>query len=122
MLRIRPVSNMTFRVQRSTVDDADVLVLSGDTAGDHTADLETLVDAGGNRPIVLDLKDASVVDRAGVLLLARSEARGATLLNCPSYVREWIHRERQFARSEQRAGGRRSEDDSMESGLASAAR
>ena len=113
---------MTFRVQRSTVDDADVLVLSGDIAGDHTADLETLVDAGGNGPIVLDLKDVSVVDRAGVLLLARSEAQGATLLNCPSYVREWIHREGQFARSEQRAGGRRSEEDSMESGLASAAR
>ncbi len=113
---------MTFRVQRSTVDDAIVLMLSGDIAGDHTADLETLVDAGGNGPMVLDLKDVAVVDRAGVQLLARSEARGATLLNCPSYVREWIHREGQFARSEPRAGGRRSEEDSMESGLASAAR
>src|SRR6267378_3175 len=114
---IRRVSNMTFRVQRSTVGDALVLMLSGDIAGDHTADLETLVDAGGNGPMVLDLKDVAVVDRAGVQLLARSEAQGATLLNCPSYVREWIHRERQFARSEQRAG-RRSEEDSMESGLA----
>ena len=110
MPRIRPVFNMTFRVQRSAVDDAVVLALSGDIAGDHTADLETLVDAGGNGRIVLDLKDVSVVDRAGVLLLARSEARGATLLHCPSYVREWIHRERQFARSEQRAGGVRGED------------
>ena len=113
---------MTFRVQRSTVDDADVLMLSGDIAGDHTADLETLVDAGGNGPIVLDLKDVSVVDRAGVLLLARSEARGATRLNCPSYVREWIHRERQFAHSEQRAGGVRSEEHSMTSGVAIGAR
>src|SRR2546427_6135634 len=122
MPRIRPVTNMTFRVQRSTVDDAVVVMLSGDIAGDHTADLETLVDAGSNAPMVLDLKDVSVVDRAGVLLLARSEARGATLLNCPSYVWEWIHREREFARSEQRAGGRRSEEDSMESGLAIEAR
>ena len=102
---------MTFRVQRSTVDDAIVLMVSGDIAGDHTTDLETLVDAGATGPMVLDLKDVLVVDRAGVLVLARSEARGATLLNCPSYVREWIHRERQFARSEQRAGGRRSEED-----------
>src|SRR5262245_30458399 len=112
---------MTFRVQRSTVDDAVVLMLSGDIAGDHTADLEVLVDAGGNRSIVLDLNDVSVVDRVGVLLLSSSEARGATLLNCPSYVREWIHRERQFAHSEQRAGSRRSEEDFMESGLASTA-
>jgi hypothetical protein len=101
---------------------AIVLMVSGDIAGDHSSDLETLVDAGATGPMVLDLKDVSVVDRAGVLLLARSEARGATLLNCPSYVREWIHRERQFAHSEQRAGGVRSEKISMESGLASAAR
>ena len=112
---------MTFRVQRSAVDDAVVLVLSGDIAGDHTEDLEALVDAGGNGPIVLDLKDVSVVDRAGVLLLTRSEGRGATLLNCPSYVREWIHRERQFAHSEPGAGGRRNEEHSMESGPASGA-
>src|SRR6266446_5344777 len=121
MPRIGPVSNMTFRVQRSTVHDALVLVLSGDIAGEHTADLETLVD-GGNGPLVLDLKDVSVVDRAGVLLLARSEARGATLLNCPSYVREWIHRERHLADSEQRTGCVRSEEHSMTSGVAIGAR
>ena len=107
---------MTFRVQRSTVDDATVLMLSGDIAGDHTADLETPVDADGTGPMVLDLKDVLVVDRAGGLMLARSEASGSTLLNCPSYVREWIHRERQFAQSEQRAGGVRSEEHSMASG------
>ena len=109
---------MTFRVERSAVDDAVVLVLSGDIAGDHTADLETLVDTGKNGPIVLDLKDVSVVDRAGVLLLARSEGRGATLLNCPSYVREWIHREKEFAGFEQRAGGVHSEEPSMTTGVA----
>ena len=122
MTRIRLDSTMTFRVQRSAVDDAVVLVLSGDIAGDHTADLETLVDTGKNGPVVLDLKDVSLVDRAGVLLLARSEGRGATLLNCPSYVREWIHREREFAHSEQRAGGMSSGEHSMTSGVASGAR
>ncbi len=114
---VTPVSSMTFRVQRSTVDDALVLMLSGDIAGDHTADLETLVNAGDG-PMVLDLKDVSVVDRAGVVLLARSEARGATLLNCPPYVREWILREGQFTHSEQRAGGGRSEEHFMASGVA----
>lgn len=118
MLRIRPDSSMTFRVQRSAVDDAVVLVLSGDIAGDHIADLETLVGTGKNGPLVLDLKHVSVVDRAGVLLLARSEGRGATLLNCPSYVREWIHREREFAEFEQRANGVHSEEHSMATGVA----
>jgi acylglycerol lipase len=115
-------SNMTFRVQRSTVDDTLVLMLSGDIAGDHTADLETLVDEDRTGPMVLDLKDVSVVDRAGVLLLARSEARGATLLNCPSYVREWIQRERQFAHSEPRASNVGSEEHSMAGGVAIEAR
>lgn len=118
MSSITRVSNMTFRVQRSTVDDTLVLMLSGDIAGDHTADLETLVDEDRTGPIVLDLKDVSVVDRAGVLLLARSEARGSTLLNCPSYVREWIQRERQFAHSEPRARDVRSEEHFMTSGVA----
>jgi alpha-beta hydrolase superfamily lysophospholipase len=113
---------MTFRVQRSTVDDTLVLTLSGDIAGDHTADLETLLDEDRNGPKVLDLKDVSVVDRAGVLLLARSEARGSTLLNCPSYVREWIQRERQFAHSEPRASEVRTEEHSMASGVAIEAR
>jgi len=113
---------MTFRVQRSTVDDASVLMLSGDIAGDHTADLEALVDAGATGPMVLDLEDVSVVDRAGVLLLARSEARGAILRNCPAYVREWIHREKQFAHSEQRAGSVRGEEHSMASGVEIGAR
>ena len=113
---------MTFRVQRSAVDDATVLMLSGDIAGEHTSDLETLVEADGTGPMVLDLKDVSVVDRAGVLLLARSEARGSTLLNCPSYVREWIQRERQFAHAEQRASDARSEEQSMASGVAIEAR
>jgi hypothetical protein len=122
MRGIRPVSSMTFRVQRSTVDDGIVLMLSGDIAGDHTADLETLVDADGTGPIVLDLKEVSVVDRAGVLLLARSEARGSTLLNCPSYVREWIQREAQFTDSEQRASDVRREEHAMASGVAIAAR
>jgi acylglycerol lipase len=113
---------MTFRVQRSTVDDVLVLMLSGDIAGDHTADLETLVDEDRTGPIVLDLKDVSFVDRAGVLLLARSEARGSTLLNCPSYVREWIQRERQFAHSEPLASDVGREEHSMASGVAIEAR
>jgi len=109
---------MTFRVERSAVDDAVVLVLSGDIAGNHTVDLETLVDTGKNGPIVLDLTDVSVVDRAGVLLLVRSERRGATLLNCPSYVREWIHLEKEFADFERRAGVVHSEEHSMTTGVA----
>src|SRR5437899_1250085 len=84
---------MTFRVQCASNGDVVVLTLSGEIAGGHGAELQALVGAERDQRLVLDLGEASVVDRSGVLLLARAEANGATLGNCPAYVREWIRRE-----------------------------
>ena len=85
---------MVFRVQRASIDDTIVLALSGDIVVDHAADLQALIDAERYPQLVLDLTEAAVVDRAGVQLLARCESAGATLTNCPAYVRQWIERER----------------------------
>jgi acylglycerol lipase len=93
---------MTFRVQRSTVGGGVVLMLSGDIAGDCASDLQALVEAEDAQPLVLDLREVAIVDRAGVLLLAQSESRGATLTNCPAYVRGWIERERDVAGEERK--------------------
>jgi acylglycerol lipase len=84
---------MTFRVQRASVDDSVLLRLSGDIAGDHAAELQALLEAERDHHVTLDLAEAAVVDRMGVRLLARSESAGATLANCPAYVREWIDRQ-----------------------------
>jgi anti-anti-sigma regulatory factor len=91
---MRAVLGMTFRIQRSTAGDVVVLSLSGDIAADQATELQSFLGAEAERRIVIDLKEVAVVDRAGVLLLARSEVQGATLTNCPGYVREWIDRER----------------------------
>lgn len=72
-----------------------MLSLSGDIAGDQATELQLFLDAEAGRQIVIDLREVAVVDRAGVLLLARSAIQGATLTNCPGYVREWIDRERE---------------------------
>lgn len=85
---------MTFRVQRSAAGDVVVLSLSGDIAADQATELQSLLAAEDDRRIVIDLRELAVVDREGVLLLARSEVSGATLTNCPGYVREWIDRVR----------------------------
>jgi alpha-beta hydrolase superfamily lysophospholipase len=90
---------MTFRIERLTSGDRVVLALSGDIASDHAAELEALVDV--DRPVTLDLTDLGVIDRAGALFLARCEHCGATLTNCPAYVREWIERERHHTRLEE---------------------
>src|ERR1700730_429456 len=107
---------MTFRVQRSVTDDEVVLMLSGDIASDRAAELQAILDTDAGRRLVFDLRDVAVVDRAGVLLLARSELRGATLTNCPAYVREWIERERDAEGFD----GFREKENPMTQGLATA--
>ena len=44
--------------------------------------------------IVLDLKEVKLVDRDTVVFLARCEANGARLENCPTYIHEWIRGEK----------------------------
>jgi hypothetical protein len=46
------------------------------------------------RPIVLDLKNVTLVDPRPFSFLADCETDGYTLENCPPYVREWITRNR----------------------------
>jgi len=87
-------TKMTFLIQRSVNGDVVTLMLSGDIASDHAAELDAILSADAGRQVVFDLRDVAVVDRAGIRLLASSEVHGATLTNCPAYVREWIERER----------------------------
>jgi anti-anti-sigma regulatory factor len=84
---------MTFLIQRFVNGDVVTLMLSGDIASDGAPELQAILDTDTGRELVFDLRDVAVVDRAGIRLLARAEACGATLTNCPAYVREWIERE-----------------------------
>jgi hypothetical protein len=67
-----------------------VFVLSGVLDTENTARLQESLATEGSERLVLDLKDVTRVDRAAVRFLARVEAAGATLMNCPEYVRSWI--------------------------------
>ena len=72
-----------------------VLRLSGRINAGNVAELTTLIGSETNgRPIVLDLKDLTLVDREAVKFLERCEADSIKFRNCPAYVREWILRER----------------------------
>ena len=62
---------------------------------ENIAELEALIAAeGGERPIVFDLKNMTLIGEDGINFLARCEASAITLLNCAPYVREWIARRR----------------------------
>ena len=82
------------RIQRAANGDV-VFTLSGRMDAENLAELEALLGSEAKgRPIVLDLKDLTLVDRDAVSFLERCESDGIRLINCPPYIREWIARER----------------------------
>ena len=88
---------MTFRIHRSPGPETTVFSLSGElSAGDAGRVLDELLAAEADQPVVLDLKDVTLVDRATVRFLARMESRGIRIVNFPDYVRSWIAAERAF--------------------------
>lgn len=85
---------MTFRIHRSSTPDAVVLALSGDIDREHAARLQQFLSSDPGRPLILDLQNVTLVDRAAVEFLVGAEATGIRLVNCPEYVRTWIAAER----------------------------
>jgi len=89
---------MTIRIQQTTEGECTVLRLSGElVSSQREALLEEIEDS--NNTISLDLEEVTLVDLDSVQLLARCEAKGLELLNCPPYIREWISRETSRANS-----------------------
>ena len=84
---------MTHRIERSTNARGVTFILSGDMDMAHVTELEALMAAVSNRPVVLDLADVTLVNRDAIGFLAGVEAAGGTLVNCPEYVRSWIDAE-----------------------------
>jgi hypothetical protein len=88
-----PRKEQMLKIQRSSNGQV-VFTLSGQMDEEHIADLETLIRSEGNaRPIVLDLKNLTLVGQEAVSFLERCEADGVTLKNCAAYVREWVTRQ-----------------------------
>jgi hypothetical protein len=86
-------ARMTLMIQRSAHQRIVVFALSGRIEGEHVEELKRLFRLEpGNQSIVLNLKDVTLVDQDGVKFLARCEADGWELTNCPAYIREWMAR------------------------------
>jgi anti-anti-sigma regulatory factor len=82
------------KIQRSS-NGRVVFTLSGEIAEQQIPELEALIRSEEKaRPIVLDLKDVTLVGREAISFLERCEADGVTLKSCPAYVREWLTRQR----------------------------
>ena len=87
--------SMTFRIETAERETFIVFILSGRIETRAIAELRSLFELQTDyRSNVLDLKDVSWVDRDVIGFLVRCEADGVKLQNCPSYIREWMERER----------------------------
>jgi hypothetical protein len=59
-------------------------------------DLEVIRTAFEGHPVVaIELAEVDLVDRDALTFLAQTEAKGIELTRCPTYIREWITKERE---------------------------
>ena len=102
MARPLPSDMPMLRIQRSEHDGLR-FILSGRIEAGDLAELRRLIEGEGRqRALTLDLKEVKLVDSDAVTYLAQCEAAGATLENCPAYVREWITRARAESKNPRR--------------------
>jgi anti-anti-sigma regulatory factor len=84
-----------WKVQKTNDGGLIVLLISGRIEGEHLTDLRKVFNAeAGNQNFIVDMKEVRLVDQDAITFLARCEANGAELRNCPAYIREWIERDR----------------------------
>ena len=81
------------RIETSESGDLLTFLLSGRIEKEDLEELKTLLKKN-EKTVVLDLKEIRLVDREAVRFLANFETDNARLTNCPTYIREWIRRER----------------------------
>lgn len=75
------------------IEDAGRIVLkvSGRLEGEQVNEVKKVFAVeSATRNLILDLTDLRLVDQEAVRFLADCEAGGASLQNCPAYIREWI--------------------------------
>ena len=86
---------MTLKIEKYSDGYCATIRLIGRMRAEHLEELEKQIRESGPA-ITLDLEEVTLVDVEIVRFLGTCEARGATLLNCPPYIRDWIGKERDY--------------------------
>ena len=82
------------RIQREANGQV-VLGISGRLDAEDLPELKQLLHSEEvGRPIVLDLRDLTLVDQEAVRFLDQCDSTGIELQNCAPYICEWIERQR----------------------------
>ena len=84
---------MTLKIEKYSDANSTTIRLIGRMQAEHLPELERQMKESESR-IALDLEEVTLVDVEMIRFLGTCEARGATLLNCSPYIRDWIGKER----------------------------
>ena len=84
---------MTLRIEKRADGDSTTIRLIGRMQAEHLEELEKQIRESGPA-VTLDLEEVTLVDVEIVRFLGTCEERGATILNCSPYIRDWIGKER----------------------------
>ena len=84
---------MTLKIEKYADGKSTTIRLIGRMQAEHLEELGKLIRESGPA-ITLDLEEVTLVDVESVRFLGTCDARGATLLNCSPYIRNWIDKER----------------------------
>jgi len=84
---------MTLRIEKGFNGTFMVFRLIGELRSSETSELKPEM-GEVSASLALDLTELNIVDLSGIQFLIDCEARGAAILHCPPYVREWMKRER----------------------------
>jgi hypothetical protein len=89
------------RIDRSA-NGQIVFTLSGRIEAEDIKQLQQLFNSEApGEELVLNLKDVTLVNQEAITFLARSEADGVTLENCPAYIRQWIEQAKGHGRRQE---------------------
>jgi len=85
-----------WKIQKMAGHSKVVLVISGRLEGEGLSGIQEAIQAesSAKNKVELDLESVRLVDQQVVTYLACCEMAGTRLHNCPSYIREWIDREK----------------------------
>jgi anti-anti-sigma regulatory factor len=84
---------MTLRIEEVSDEQGTTIRLIGRLRAEYLDELEEQIHETAPA-ITLDLEEVTLVDVEIVRFLGTCEARGATILNCSPYIRDWIDKER----------------------------
>ena len=84
---------MTLKIEKYSDGYGTTIRLIGRLQAEHLEELEKQIQGSGPA-LRLDLDEVTLVDVECVRFLGACEIRGATLLHCSPYIRDWIGKER----------------------------